>query len=97
MLDLDRRLRRLERPAGAHAGYEVIFVAEGETLEGAWSRQNPGAPLPTTPVVVLHWEGSQEPTTEEWAAWSRGGEDHKIVASTRARARPGRGGGDDCA
>ena len=65
MSDLFRRLRRLERPAGRDAGYEVIFVAEGETLEGAWSRQNPGAPLPTVPVVVLHWEGSQEPTTEE--------------------------------
>lgn len=38
MSDLLRRLRRLERPAGALAGYEVLFVAESESLEAAWAR-----------------------------------------------------------
>lgn len=93
MLDLDRRLRKLERPAGRDAGYEVIFVAEGETLEGAWSRQNPGEPLPTVPVVTVGWLPAPDPSPEVWAAWPRGGGDREIIATTRARARGRAAGG----
>lgn len=98
MADLDRRLRRLERPAARDAGYVVVYRDNGESLEDAWSRQNPGEPLPTIPVVTVGWLPAPDPSPEVWAAWSRGDEDPKIVATTRARAR-GRaaGGGDGCA
>lgn len=75
MADLDRRLRRLERPAGRNAGYAVLFCEAGETAADAWSRQHPGKPLPLVPVVTVGWLPAGDLAPEAWAAWARGGDD----------------------
>jgi len=75
MTDLNRRLRKLERPAGHCAGYEVIFCQEGESDEEAWLRQHPGESFPSGPLVIVGWASCDNLSMEQWAAGARGGGD----------------------
>jgi len=61
-MNLESRVSKLERATGANDIVHIIFANDGETMEQAWTRTNPGNSLPpeNERLLVCMWIGSDE-------------------------------------